>query len=115
MSKPDVRLTRTWTVIWKRPQRLGWPSIVAKVLGPGYVSGMAPKLVRVTVTQLHDGEPEVTRLAARGRWLTSGRDSGWRDLSLTPVAGTGLWMPAPDWVHDLAGQSLQMIRREEQA
>jgi hypothetical protein len=111
-DQPEIRLTRSWTVTWKRTRQLGWPNIKHP---HSKASAMAPKLLRVKILQLHEHEPVVERIEVRGTWLRSGAETTWQSLSLGPVPTTYGWTVAPDWARELAEQSLQMIKDGEQS
>jgi hypothetical protein len=75
---------------------------------------MAPRQIRVRIVQFQGSEPTVENIDAQGTWLSSKRDTGWRRLVSPPISSSlNCWAAAPDWVMEIAEQSLAKIRESE--
>jgi hypothetical protein len=112
--EPEIRRTREWSITWPRPRVGGWPNIVTYRPGTArqQTYGIAPRLLRVRVRLMSDGEMTVDTIEIRGKWLSSGADSSWRRLTTGPVPTTYTWAVAPDWARELSAASVERASAE---
>jgi hypothetical protein len=109
-GNPEVCVTRSFSYTWKQPET-GWPVILYPNVDPTrVVPDIIATTVVVNITRRDDDDPQVTRIAIKGRWSTGRVIGDWYPLRF-PGPLMSVYAPEPpDWVLELADEALKASR-----
>jgi hypothetical protein len=122
MAIPEPAVIHSWTYIYARPPRMGWPVLAWRdSWRPDRPLRIAPKQIRVRVYAGLNGQPVATVCDARGDWQAAKpapgtvrrMNSDWIGLHLEGQNRyANCRMDAPDWVREIAADAVARARAE---
>lgn len=116
IPEPEIA-HRSWTFVYKRPQRMGWPLLTRTGLPsaagtPRPAKTIAPKRLRIVVRQAAGEQPYVDSVSVTGNWADSGKPTIGMKVHTDLKPGMALVVYADDTVRELMADAVRRATEE---